>query len=123
MFVKGEPSLDFQYVAKAIDIAHGAGIDKVGLMTAKVEAGQGAKMRKFILILGVASMALLASSCQKLRSRDQLNKGVAGFQERAVCGRCRKLQNGCRARSELSDGPPLFSHRVHAAVHPGRRIA
>ena len=34
------PVLDFQWVAKAIDIAHGAGIDKVGLMTAKVEAGQ-----------------------------------------------------------------------------------
>ena len=32
--------LEFQWVAKAIDIAHGAGIDKVGLMTAKVEAGQ-----------------------------------------------------------------------------------
>jgi len=40
VFVKGDPSLDFMYVAKAIDIAHGAGIDKVGLMTAKVEAGQ-----------------------------------------------------------------------------------
>ena len=40
VFVKGDGSLDFQYVAKAIDIAHGAGIDKVGLMTAKVEAGQ-----------------------------------------------------------------------------------
>ena len=40
VFVKGEPSLDFMWVAKAIDIAHGAGIDKVGLMTAKVEAGQ-----------------------------------------------------------------------------------
>ena len=40
VFVKGDPSLDFQYVAKAIDIAHGANIDKVGLMTAKVEAGQ-----------------------------------------------------------------------------------
>ncbi len=40
VFVKGDPGLDFQYVAKAIDIAHGAGIDKVGLMTAKVEAGQ-----------------------------------------------------------------------------------
>jgi len=39
VFVKGDPSLDFQWVAKAIDIAHGAGIDKVGLMTAKVEAG------------------------------------------------------------------------------------
>ena len=32
--------LEFQYVARAIDIAHGAGLDKVGLMTAKVEAGQ-----------------------------------------------------------------------------------
>jgi biopolymer transport protein TolR len=39
VFVKGDPALDFMWVAKAIDIAHGAGIDKVGLMTAKVEAG------------------------------------------------------------------------------------
>ena len=40
VFVKGDPSIDFQWVARAIDTAHGAGIDKVGLMTAKVEAGQ-----------------------------------------------------------------------------------
>ena len=40
VFVKGDDSLDFVWVARAIDIAHGAGIDKVGLMTAKVEAGQ-----------------------------------------------------------------------------------
>ncbi len=40
VFVKGDPDLDYQYVARAIDIAHGAGIDKVGLMTAKMEAGQ-----------------------------------------------------------------------------------
>ena len=40
VFVKGDPDLEFQSVARAIDIAHGAGIDKVGLMTAKVEAGQ-----------------------------------------------------------------------------------
>lgn len=40
VFVKGDPSLEYQWIAKAIDIAHGAGIDKVGLMTAKVEAGQ-----------------------------------------------------------------------------------
>src|SRR5688572_30720368 len=33
VFVKGDPDLDFQYIAKAIDIAHGAGLDKVGLMT------------------------------------------------------------------------------------------
>jgi biopolymer transport protein TolR len=40
IFVKGDGDLEFRDVAKAIDIAHGAGIDKVGLMTAKVEAGQ-----------------------------------------------------------------------------------
>ena len=40
VFVKADPGLEFQWVAKAIDIAHGAAIDKVGLMTAKVEAGQ-----------------------------------------------------------------------------------
>jgi biopolymer transport protein ExbD len=40
VFVKGDPDLDFYYVARAIDAAKGAGIDKVGLMTAKVEAGQ-----------------------------------------------------------------------------------
>ncbi len=40
VFVKADPDLEFNAVAKAIDIAKGAGIDKVGLMTPKVEAGQ-----------------------------------------------------------------------------------
>ena len=40
VFVKGDPDLDFQTVAHAIDIAKGASIDKVGLMTPKAELGQ-----------------------------------------------------------------------------------
>ncbi|MFZ5926459.1 MAG: ExbD/TolR family protein [Acidobacteriota bacterium] len=40
VFVKADPDLEFQYVAKAIDIAKGAQMDKVGLMTAKLEAGE-----------------------------------------------------------------------------------
>ena len=40
VFVKGDPDLEFQVVARAIDIAKGAGIDKVGLMTPQMEAGQ-----------------------------------------------------------------------------------
>ena len=32
VFVKGDPNLEFNWVAKVIDIAHGAQIDKVGLM-------------------------------------------------------------------------------------------
>ncbi len=40
VFVKGDPDLEYSAVANVIDIAHGAGIDKVGLMTEKVESGQ-----------------------------------------------------------------------------------
>ncbi|MBX9602127.1 MAG: biopolymer transporter ExbD [Bryobacteraceae bacterium] len=40
VFVKGDPDLEYQEVAKAIDIAKGAGIDKIGLMTPRIEAGQ-----------------------------------------------------------------------------------
>jgi biopolymer transport protein TolR len=40
VFVKGDPDLEFQVVAKVIDVAKGAGIDKVGLMTKGVESGQ-----------------------------------------------------------------------------------
>ncbi len=35
MFVKGDPDIEYQKVAEVIDIAHGAGIDKVGLMPFK----------------------------------------------------------------------------------------
>lgn len=39
-FVKGDDAVEFASVARAIDIMRGSGIDKVGLITAKVEAGQ-----------------------------------------------------------------------------------
>jgi biopolymer transport protein TolR len=40
MFVKGDSDLTFKDVAEVIDVAHAAGVDKVGLITAKIEAGQ-----------------------------------------------------------------------------------
>ena len=39
VFVKGDPDLEYQTIAQAIDIAKGAGMDKIGLMTPKVEVG------------------------------------------------------------------------------------
>ena len=39
-FVKGDNDVMFMDVARAIDIMRSAGIDKVGLITAKLEAGQ-----------------------------------------------------------------------------------
>ena len=40
VFVKADPTIEFRWVAQAIDIAHGAQIDKVGLMTAAMDEGK-----------------------------------------------------------------------------------
>jgi biopolymer transport protein TolR len=40
VFVKADKDLDFEIVARAIDIAKGAGLEKIGLITPKIEAGQ-----------------------------------------------------------------------------------
>jgi biopolymer transport protein TolR len=40
MFVRGDPTLPFGEVAEIIDIAKGAGIDKIGLITQRLEEGQ-----------------------------------------------------------------------------------
>ena len=39
MFIKADNELEFSEVAQVIDIAHAAGVEKVGLITAKIEAG------------------------------------------------------------------------------------
>jgi len=40
MFVKGDKDLDFSKVAEVIDMGHAAGVDNIGLLTPRVEAGQ-----------------------------------------------------------------------------------
>ena len=40
LFIKGDATLPFASVAEVIDICKGAGIDKIGLITAKLEEGQ-----------------------------------------------------------------------------------
>ncbi len=40
VFIRGDKDLEFEAVARAIDIAKGANIDKIGLMTPKIEQGQ-----------------------------------------------------------------------------------
>ena len=40
MFVKGDKDLDFGKVAEVIDFGHQAGVDNIGLITPRVEAGQ-----------------------------------------------------------------------------------
>ena len=40
LFVKGDDEVSFNQIAEAIDIGHAAGVDRVGLMTPRVLAGQ-----------------------------------------------------------------------------------
>ncbi|GGA69510.1 protein TolR [Edaphobacter acidisoli] len=40
MFVKGDKDLDFDKVAEVIDFGHEAGVDNIGIITPRVEAGQ-----------------------------------------------------------------------------------
>ncbi|MEO6911066.1 MAG: biopolymer transporter ExbD [Edaphobacter sp.] len=40
MFVKGDKNLDFDKVAEVIDFGHQAGVDNIGLITPRIEAGQ-----------------------------------------------------------------------------------
>ncbi len=39
-FVKGDPSLEFREVARVIDIAKSATVDKIGLLTQRIEEGK-----------------------------------------------------------------------------------
>jgi biopolymer transport protein TolR len=39
MFVKGDDNIPFADVATVIDVGHASGVDKVGLITAKIESG------------------------------------------------------------------------------------
>ena len=40
MFVQGHQELFFNSVVEVIDIAHNAGVDKIGLITEKIQSGQ-----------------------------------------------------------------------------------
>ena len=40
MFIKGDPDLNFQSVAHIVDIGKAVGVDHIGLITPKIEAGQ-----------------------------------------------------------------------------------
>jgi biopolymer transport protein TolR len=41
MFVRGDPSLNFEDVAEVIDIGKGAGVDKIGLVTENLAGAPG----------------------------------------------------------------------------------
>jgi biopolymer transport protein ExbD/biopolymer transport protein TolR len=40
MFIKGDKDLDFSKIAEVVDFGHQAGVDNIGIITPRIEAGQ-----------------------------------------------------------------------------------
>ena len=40
MFIKGDADLNYGQIAEVVDFGHGAGVDNIGIITPRVEAGQ-----------------------------------------------------------------------------------
>ena len=40
-FVRGDAAVEFQWIARVIDVMHDAGISSVGLLTPQLESGHG----------------------------------------------------------------------------------
>ena len=104
VFVKGDPDVDYRYVAQAIDDAKGAGLDKVGIMTPKVEAGaMGANMKirvkTWFAVILIAGALLLSSGCAKLQSRDHMNHGVQAYKNNHYADAVRHFKEAVTARS------------------------
>src|SRR5215472_13226397 len=67
-------------------------------------------MRKAMLILAVAALAVLATSCNQLRARDQLNKGVQAFTNAQYSDAVERFKTAC----ELDPG--LAAARLYLAT-------
>ena len=107
------PILEFRDVARAIDIAQGRrhrqgrpddGED--GGWTVIHEQGESLASSRRLAVL-----ALFATGCEKLKSRDHLNKGVQAFKTAKYTASGRALQ---RRRSELD--PELPTARLYLAT-------
>src|ERR1035438_9884669 len=92
-------------------------------------------MRKVMLVLAVAALAVLGMSCNQLKARDQLNKGVQAFTAAQYPEAVERFKTAVEldpgfaaARLYLATAymqdhiapprPPVSRNCLHAAVHP-----
>ena len=111
-FVKADPDLEFQFVAKAIDIAKGAQMDKVGLMTAKARKAANSRrcsadesQSAHFSLRGDAASGGISTGCKKLEARDNLNKGVQAFKGAKYADSVDFFKRAIELDPDLSDGP------------------
>ena len=80
-------------------------------------------MRKVMLVLAVAALAVLSMSCNQLKARDQLNKGVQAFTAAQYPEAVEHFKTAVELDPGIFRRPPVPGDCLHAAVHPRRGFA
>ena len=75
------------------------------------------------ILAGLAALALLATGCEKLKSRDQLNKGVQAFKNAQVPEAVEHFKKAVELDPDFRDRPLVSGHGLHEPVHSRRGIA
>jgi len=76
-------------------------------------------MRKAMLILAVAALALLSTSCNQLRARDQLNKGVQAFTNAQYPEAVERFKTACELDPGFAAARPYLATAYMQQYIPG----
>ena len=124
VFVKGDPDLDFKDVAQAIDIAKGAGHRQDRSDDTKDGGRPVMNLRnRLARRWRVGALALLSTGCEKLKARDNLNKGVQAFKNARSTPTPSSISRRRSSWIPNSDRPAISGNGLHEPVHSGRGFA
>ena len=81
------------------------------------------KSGRVLTILAVLLALLSAVGCDKLRARDQLNKGVQSYKNARYEEAIEHFKNAVQLDPEPDQRASVSGNRVCPAIHPRRRFA
>ena len=81
------------------------------------------KITSLLLVVAVVMLVILGAGCEKLRARDQLNKGVQAFRNGSYPTAVENFKVAVSLDPQFPDGPTLPGHVLHDAVHPRGRVS
>ena len=77
--------------------------------------------KRLLAMVALSAVLLMSSGCNKLRARDQLNKGVQAYKAARYEQAIEFFKNAVSFDPNLSRGQALPRHRLCAAVRAGSR--
>ena len=81
------------------------------------------KSGRVLTVLAVLLALFSTVGCNKLRARDQLNKGVQAYKNAKYEDAIEHFKNAVELDPSSGECPPLFGNRLYGAVHSWRRFS